>query len=73
MYCHNYLSFLPKEESREGVNILLFDNEEMICTLQHHFVRHTTSNKNMFRFTSKWERVASMRHKNKKPPYLPSL
>ena len=35
----------------KGVNILLFDNEEMICTLQHHFVRHTTSNKNMFRFT----------------------
>ena len=33
------------------VNILLFDNEEMICTLQHHFVRHATSNKNMFRFT----------------------
>lgn len=51
MYCHNYLSFLPQEESREGVNILLFDNEEMICTLRHHFVRHTTSNKNMFRFT----------------------
>ncbi len=22
MYCHNYLSFLPQEESREGVNIL---------------------------------------------------
>ena len=54
-----YLSFLPQEESREGVNILLFDNEEMICTLQHHFVRHTTSNKNMFRFTKvNGERVA---------------
>ena len=50
MYCHNYLSFLPKEESREGVNILLFDNDEMIVHCDH-FVRHTTSNKNMFRFT----------------------
>ena len=45
MYCHNYLSFLPKEETCEGVNILLFDNEEMICSLQHHFVRHSSSNK----------------------------
>ncbi|HDR3889321.1 TPA: DUF2777 domain-containing protein [Bacillus cereus] len=51
MYCHNYLSFLPKDEACEGVNILLFDNDEMICTLQHHFVRHSSSNKNILRFT----------------------
>lgn len=40
-----------KEEACEGVNILLFDNDEMICTLQHHFVRHSSSNKNILRFT----------------------
>ncbi len=52
MYCHNYLSFLPKEEACEGVNILLFDNEEMICTFAAPFrTSHFTSNKNMFRFT----------------------
>ncbi|PEM34912.1 hypothetical protein COL32_27085 [Bacillus pseudomycoides] len=51
IYCHNFLSFQPKEGPCEGVNLLLFDNEEMICSLHHHYVRYSTCNKNIFQFT----------------------
>lgn len=50
IYCHNFLSFQPKDGPCEGVNLLLFDNEEMICSLHHHYVRFSTCNKNIFKF-----------------------
>ncbi|AWC31898.1 hypothetical protein TU51_05130 [Bacillus cytotoxicus] len=51
IYCHNFLSLQPKEQPCEGVNILLFDNEDMICALHHHYVRYSSCAKDIFQFT----------------------
>ncbi|MGG0238225.1 DUF2777 domain-containing protein [Bacillus rhizoplanae] len=51
IYSHNSLSFQPKDQPCEGVNFLLFDNEEMICSLHHHYVRYSTQNKDIFKIT----------------------
>ncbi|WP_170006688.1 DUF2777 family protein [Bacillus fonticola] len=37
IYCHNHLSFLSSQRSPHGVNMLIFDNGEQICGVQHHF------------------------------------
>ncbi|WP_079508040.1 DUF2777 domain-containing protein [Mesobacillus jeotgali] len=37
IYCYNHLTFLDHESGRSGVNFLIFDNEEYICSVQHHF------------------------------------
>ena len=37
IYCHNHLDFLEGAKRKEGVNFLIFDNQEMICNVQHHF------------------------------------
>jgi hypothetical protein len=37
IYCYNHLSFLEKERGKNGVNFMIFDNEEYICNVQHHF------------------------------------
>ncbi|MBT2678149.1 DUF2777 domain-containing protein [Bacillus sp. ISL-35] len=37
IYCYNHLTFLDHETGRSGVNFLIFDNEEYICSVQHHF------------------------------------
>lgn len=51
IYCYNFLSFQPKEQHCEGINFLIFDNEDMICSLHHHYVRHHVHNKDTFQFT----------------------
>lgn len=37
IYCYNQLSFFSESERKEGVNFLIFDNQEDICNVQHHF------------------------------------
>lgn len=37
IYCYNHMTFLHKAEQKNGVNFLIFDNQELICTVQHHF------------------------------------
>ncbi|KIY23254.1 MULTISPECIES: DUF2777 domain-containing protein [Mesobacillus] len=37
IYCYNHLTFLDHKAGRSGVNFLIFDNEEHICSVQHHF------------------------------------
>lgn len=39
MYCHNFLSFLEKSKEKEGMNVMVFDNEVQICVVQHFFYR----------------------------------
>ncbi|WP_017754565.1 DUF2777 family protein [Calidifontibacillus oryziterrae] len=39
IYCHNYLVFLQKRDKKEGMNVMIFDNEEQICVVQHYFFR----------------------------------
>lgn len=40
IYCNNFLSFLQTRQLKEGMNVILFDNEEQICVVQHFFHRH---------------------------------
>lgn len=37
IYCYNHLNFLEESKRKEGVNFLVFDNQETICNVQHHF------------------------------------
>ena len=37
IYCYNHLSFLSDEHRKDGVNFMVFDNQEEICNVQHHF------------------------------------
>lgn len=37
IYCYNHLTFLGDEERKDGVNFMVFDNQEQICSVQHHF------------------------------------
>ncbi|MDF2607964.1 MAG: hypothetical protein K0S34_2160 [Bacillales bacterium] len=51
IFCHNYGLFLPDDSLREGVNILIFDNTDFVCNIQHHFFRATNVTKDRFEFT----------------------
>jgi hypothetical protein len=42
IYCHNYLFFQVGRKPVSGVNFLVFDNEEQICGIQHHFQRNNS-------------------------------
>lgn len=37
LYCYNQLSFLADDRGKDGVNFMVFDNQEEICNVQHHF------------------------------------
>ena len=50
IYCYNHMTFLHKTEQKNGVNFLIFDNQELICTVQHHFSYHEKVN-DRFEFT----------------------
>ncbi|MFD3447309.1 DUF2777 family protein [Microbacteriaceae bacterium 4G12] len=51
IYCHNFLFFQPTKEPRQGVNFVIYDNEDMICSLHHHYVRDDEVQKDIFTFT----------------------
>ncbi|MBS4172018.1 DUF2777 domain-containing protein [Bacillus sp. FJAT-49736] len=50
IYCHNQLSYLAQEEKQNGVNFLIFDNGENICSIQHHF-KYEQDSQDRFEFT----------------------
>ncbi|MEH7400540.1 MULTISPECIES: DUF2777 family protein [Bacillaceae] len=37
LYCHNFLSFQPEGSPSEGVNFIVFDNGELVCSVYHQF------------------------------------
>ncbi|HWJ78524.1 MAG TPA: DUF2777 domain-containing protein [Niallia sp.] len=37
IYCYNHLNFLRGETRKNGVNMMIFDNEEGLCSVNHHF------------------------------------
>ncbi|WP_059172984.1 DUF2777 domain-containing protein [Bacillus sp. FJAT-27445] len=37
LYCYNHLNFLSDNSPKSGVNFMIFDNQEEICGVQHHF------------------------------------
>ncbi|WP_409274361.1 DUF2777 domain-containing protein [Neobacillus sp. SCS-31] len=37
LYCYNHLNFLSEHSPKSGVNFMIFDNQEEICSVQHHF------------------------------------
>jgi hypothetical protein len=50
IYCYNHLSFLSDEHRKDGVNFMVFDNQEQICNVQHHFCYYEKVN-DRFEFT----------------------
>ncbi|WP_179865556.1 MULTISPECIES: DUF2777 family protein [unclassified Bacillus (in: firmicutes)] len=37
LYCHNFLSFQPENSPSDGVNFIVFDNGELVCSVYHQF------------------------------------
>jgi len=50
IYCYNQLTFLNPSERKSGVNFIVFDNQEHICNVQHHFNYFEKTN-DRFEFT----------------------
>jgi hypothetical protein len=50
LYCYNHLSFLTDDHRKDGVNFMVFDNQEQICNVQHHFCYYEKVN-DRFEFT----------------------
>ncbi len=50
IYGYNQLTFLENEPNKSGVNFFIFDNEEDICSVQHHFV-YSSQKHDRFEFT----------------------
>lgn len=50
LYCYNHLSFLTNDHRKDGVNFMVFDNQEQICNVQHHFCYYEKIN-DRFEFT----------------------
>jgi hypothetical protein len=51
IYCHNFLFFQVTKYPRQGVNFLVYDNEDMICSLHHSYIRDVSTQKDVFSFT----------------------
>ena len=51
IYCYNTMQFLEeKVAEKRGVNFLVYDNESVICSVQHHFTRGK-QNSDRFEYT----------------------
>jgi hypothetical protein len=37
IYCYNHLTFLSESKQKNGVNFIIFDNSDAICSVHHHF------------------------------------
>ncbi|WP_026584982.1 DUF2777 domain-containing protein [Bacillus sp. J33] len=37
IYCYNQLAFFNDKDRKSGVNFIVFDNQDHICNVQHHF------------------------------------
>ncbi|UQD51378.1 DUF2777 domain-containing protein [Bacillus methanolicus] len=50
IYCYNHLDFLGDLARKSGVNFMVFDNQDQICAVQHHFFYYEKMN-DRFEFT----------------------
>jgi hypothetical protein len=50
IFCHNFLTFQPHNSACQGVNIVIFDNLDLVCSLHHHFVRDANGQRDQFEF-----------------------
>lgn len=50
VYCHNFLSFLYERDNKEGMNVIVFDNQDQICVVQHYFNRSKNTDDSRDRF-----------------------
>lgn len=50
IFSHNHLSFLDSNDKKKGVNILIFDNGEVVLAVHHYFIRENTQ-QDRFEFT----------------------
>lgn len=50
IYCYNHLTFVKDEKRKNGVNMMIFDNEEGLCSVNHHFF-YNNNNTDRFEFT----------------------
>ncbi|MGE6260231.1 DUF2777 family protein [Heyndrickxia sporothermodurans] len=41
IFSHNQLSFLENAQRKQGVNLLIFDNGEIVLSVHHHFLRES--------------------------------
>ncbi|MCP8968251.1 DUF2777 family protein [Ectobacillus ponti] len=48
IYCHNSLFFQPGNRTRQGVNFVIYDNGDRICSLHHFFIRDKQNGKDEF-------------------------
>lgn len=50
IYCYNHLTFLNETKRKSGVNFIIFDNQESLCNVQHHFCYYEKTS-DRFEFT----------------------
>nr|WP_295971207.1 DUF2777 domain-containing protein [uncultured Bacillus sp.] len=50
IYCYNHLTFFEGSSQKSGVNFIIFDNEESICSVHHHFYYYKNTS-DRFEFT----------------------
>ncbi|MBP3040530.1 DUF2777 domain-containing protein [Bacillaceae bacterium Marseille-Q3522] len=50
LYCYNHFVFTSNEKRKTGVNFIIFDNQDFICSVQHHFYYFEKRN-DRFEFT----------------------
>ncbi|WP_129731684.1 MULTISPECIES: DUF2777 family protein [Bacillaceae] len=51
IYCHNILFFQPASAPRQGVNFIVYDNGDYVCSLHHRYIRDGEMSKDIFEFT----------------------
>lgn len=39
VFCNNFLELLQMRQIKKGMNVIIFDNEEQVCVVQHYFTR----------------------------------
>jgi len=50
IYCYNHLTFLSETKHKNGVNFMVFDNSDTICSVHHHFFYYENES-DRFEFT----------------------
>ncbi len=51
LFCHNSMQFIRNQIPNQGVNFILYDNGDLVCSLHHHYVHHSNEGKDTFIFT----------------------
>jgi hypothetical protein len=50
IYCYNHLTFFENSSQKSGVNFIVFDNGDSICSVHHHFYYYKNTS-DRFEFT----------------------